>query len=118
MRGQYVPVVQVPNRNGSYRMADWLSASYIDQLPNLIIQEQYSLEPLDVPYPELLSYRKYGTTDYWWVLAMYNGCVDIINDMQPGQVWAIPSYSSIQTMLSGSNVGGSTGNQVGKIVSI
>ncbi len=118
MRAQFVPVVTVNTRNGAYQMADWLNTSYLSRVPQLVLQEQYVLQAQDVPYPELLSYRKYGTTDFWWVLLMYNGIVDIINEMQPGSLWGIPTYSSIQNMLSGSSVGASGRSQIGTVVQL
>ncbi len=120
MRGQYIPVYAVNDRSlGNYLMADWLGASYNDFLGLLQIQEQYILQPADVPTPDLLSYKFYETTDYWWILCMWNGCIDIFTDMQPGLTWKIPTYQSIQAMLSGAlNAAAGGTNQIGQVVSI
>ncbi len=118
MRAQFVPIVSISTRNGNYQMLDWLKSSYITNLPNLQVQEQYILQAADVPFPELLSYKKYGTTDYWWILLMFNGVIDPIKEMSAGKLWSIPTFSSIQTMLSTSSVGTAAQNQVGQVVSI
>ena len=118
-RDIYVPMMQVTDRLGTYVMPDWLSATYVGQLQNLVVQEQYILQPQDVPFPDLISYRYYKTTDYWWLLCMFNGTIDPIWDMNPGQTWQIPTYKSIQSVLSKSALNLNTGNNAaGAIVII
>lgn len=118
MRSQFIPVVTIKTRSSIYQLADWLNSSYINRIPNLELQAQYVLQAQDVPFPELISFKNYGTTDFWWVLLMYNGVIDPIAEMQAGIVWGIPSYASIQNMLSSSSVGAASTNQIGTIVQL
>ncbi len=119
MRGQFIPVPYISDRiYGVYKIADWLSAGYIRNIGSLIVQQLYQLEARDCPFPELLSYRLYGTTDYWWILCWANGVINPMTDMNPGDSWQIPTYDSIQTMLSQSNLGANSTNQVGQVVTI
>ncbi len=103
MRSIYVPVqlITLPGspKATSY-VPDWLNTRYVGQIQNLPVSQRIVLEDRYVPYPELLSNDIYGTVDYWWVLCMYNGIVDIFNDMQAGLIWNIPALSDIQAMLS------------------
>ena len=116
MRAKFVPVVQVPSLSvfGQKEfIPDWLNTTYVSKIKALPVSQKMVLAAKYVPYPDLLSYDLYGTTDYWWVLCMYNGVVRIFADMTEGTLWKIPALSDIQSMLSaagspsGSNLVGS-----------
>lgn len=47
----------------------------------------------------LISYRFYGTTTLYWVIATYNGIVDPFS-IQQGQVIRVPSYTQVMQALS------------------
>lgn len=46
--------------------------------------------------PELISYKCYGTGDYWWFLMWFNGISDVWNDLVPGMVLSIPQLSKVR----------------------
>lgn len=117
-RSLYLPLAQVTDRFGSYIMPDWLGATYLPFIQLLPVQEQYILQAKDVPFPDLLSYRKYGTIDYWWILCMYNGAIDPIWDMQAGQLWKIPTFPGIQKLLANSAASLNVTNQIGSVVTL
>jgi len=53
----------------------------------------------DLCRPDLLSYRAYGTMNYWWFLMWYNGICDIWNDLQENQVLKFPSLQAVRDFL-------------------
>ena len=50
----------------------------------------YTVKQEDIQRPDLLSYKIYGTTDYWWLLMRYNQIFDIWNDLFSGKTLSIP----------------------------
>lgn len=54
---------------------------------------------IDVARPDLLSYRAYGTMNYWWFLMWYNGINDVWNDLAPHQVLKYPDLYEVRTFL-------------------
>lgn len=59
----------------------------------------YKVREVDVARPDLISYRCYGTTNYWWFLMEYNGICDIWNDIFEDQILEIPSLNDIRTYI-------------------
>jgi hypothetical protein len=120
MRAQFVPVVYVYDRQyGLYKIADWLQAGYLTpDITTFNITQLYTLKASDCPFPELLSYKFYGTTDFWWVLCWINGVINPMTDMIPGDSWGIPSFDSVQAFLAASVVGSQGVNQVGQVVTL
>lgn len=53
----------------------------------------------DLCRPELISYKCYGTGDYWWFLMWYNGISDIWNDLAFGIVLKIPQLNKVREFL-------------------
>ena len=41
--------------------------------------------------PDLISYNRYGTVDYWWLICFVNNIWDIFSEMETGQVLIIPN---------------------------
>ena len=54
----------------------------------------------DIQRPDILSYRIYGSVNYWWVLCKINHIDDIWNDMEVGGEIIVPSVSDINTFYS------------------
>ena len=50
----------------------------------------------DIQRPDVLSYRIYGQSGYWWVLCKFNQIDDVWNDMEVGMDIIIPSVRDIQ----------------------
>jgi hypothetical protein len=118
-RSQLIPVVTITDRRlfpVPTRVPDYLGAAYIDKIKNLTVGRKEALTAADEGYPELLSDRIYNTTDYWWILCMFNGCIDPLSDMQVGAVWSFPTADSIQVLLA--NTAGSRSNRIGSVVTI
>lgn len=49
--------------------------------------------------PDLLSYRAYGTQNYWWFLMWYNGIMDIWNDLARDQILVYPDIEKVREFL-------------------
>lgn len=47
--------------------------------------------------PDLLSYDIYGSTQYWWILMMYNG-ISSINDIKTGNSLNFPSLENLENL--------------------
>ena len=54
----------------------------------------------EVQRPDLLSYRIYGSSEYWWILCKFNQIDDVWNDIYVGQDLIIPSLQDIQLFYS------------------
>lgn len=53
--------------------------------------DNYTVKQQDLQRPELISFKIYGTIDYWWLLMKYNNIYDVWNDMYEGQVLSVPN---------------------------
>lgn len=51
----------------------------------------YTIKQQDVQRPDLICYKIYGTTNYWWMLMRYNNIFDIWNDLYIGQTLNTPN---------------------------
>ena len=59
----------------------------------------YRLSQLDVGRPDLISYKIYGTTNYWWFIMWYNGVGDVWNDLRDMMVIKYPSQNKLSEAL-------------------
>jgi Base plate wedge protein 53 len=55
----------------------------------------YQIAENDVMRPDLISYKVYQTTDYWWLILYVNDIHDPLNDIKSGQVIKIPNILDI-----------------------
>ena len=46
---------------------------------------------------DLLSYKIYGDTQYWWILMQYNGIIDI-DDLKTGTVLSFPDQADLEDL--------------------
>lgn len=51
--------------------------------------------------PDLISYREYGSEDYWWHILVYNG-ICMYTDIVEGLTLKIPNFSSLVTVTNDS----------------
>ena len=51
----------------------------------------YVLEAGDVARPDLISYKFYGTTKFYWILMWINDILDPFEEMYPGMLLRIPT---------------------------
>lgn len=53
----------------------------------------------DIGRPDILSYRAYGTQNYWWFLMWYNGITDIWNDLASEMILVYPDVYYVREFL-------------------
>lgn len=73
---------------------DPLTSYFFYQLRNMPYVEELTIISED-KRPDLLSYNLYGTTQYWWILMLYNNILSV-NDLVPGIKIKKPSLSTIE----------------------
>jgi len=56
----------------------------------------YQIREQDLGRPDLLSYKLYGDTSLWWIIFKYNNIDDVWNDMEIGQIIAVPDRQDIE----------------------
>lgn len=49
--------------------------------------------------PDLLSYRAYGTQNYWFFILWYNNFSDVWNDIVEGQIIKYPAIQKVRDFL-------------------
>ena len=50
----------------------------------------YQVTQNDLLSPDLISYKAYGTSDFWWVIMLINGLDNPFTDLQIGMVLTLP----------------------------
>lgn len=54
----------------------------------------------DLCRPDLISYRAYGTMEYWWFIMWYNGICDVWNDLAEDQILKFPDIEVVEEFLT------------------
>jgi len=57
----------------------------------------YVVRQSDLIRPDLISYKSYGTVNFWWLLMMVNGIENIFTDLEVGLTLIIPNILDIYT---------------------
>jgi hypothetical protein len=55
----------------------------------------YRIVEADVMRPDLISYKVYGTVDYWWIVLFVNDIEDPLDDITAGTILKIPNILDI-----------------------
>lgn len=55
----------------------------------------YRVKSIDTYRPDMISYKCYGTVEYWWLILLVNGIDDGFTELQPGMVLTIPNILDI-----------------------
>lgn len=75
---------------------DPLTSEFLRLLPTLPVSGRYSVES-EESRPDLVSYRIYGDTQYWWILLMYNNII-AVEDLQIGKILNYPSLGDLESL--------------------
>lgn len=59
-----------------------------------------TVRSVDRRRPDVLSYRAYGSMNYWWFLMWYNGICDVWNDLAENQVLKFPDIAVVDEFLN------------------
>ena len=57
----------------------------------------YRVISTDAMRPDIISYRMYGTTNYWWVICLVNAIDNPLEDLAIGILLQIPNKMDIYT---------------------
>jgi len=92
------------NRTNFYNKVTNDSIEEYDYLHNTLSEfkteypiEYYRIEEGDLIRPDLISYKIYGTINFWWLIMMFNNIHDVFNEMQVGTLIKIPNQLDIYT---------------------
>lgn len=75
---------------------DPLTSSFVKDLKNLSQFGQYVVQ-VEEGRPDLISFKIYGDTQYWWIILLYNDII-YIEDIQIGMSLKFPSLSDLETI--------------------
>lgn len=56
---------------------------------------EYRVGDDDIMRPELISFKVYGSVQYWWLICHVNKIYDIFNDIKSGMLLIIPNMIDI-----------------------
>ncbi len=59
--------------------------------------QYYRVSEEDIMRPDLISYKAYGTVQYWWVIMLVNGIQSPLTDLTVGTLLKIPNGLDIYT---------------------
>ena len=57
--------------------------------------DYYRISEGDIPDPGAISYKVYGTTEFWWVILLVNDIQNPLTDMESGTILQIPNVIDI-----------------------
>lgn len=55
----------------------------------------YRVTGVDLMRPFLISYKHYGTVNFWWIIMLVNGINNPLTDLEVGQILQIPNKLDI-----------------------
>ena len=55
----------------------------------------YRVEVIDLLRPDLISYKVYGTVDFWWIILLVNNIENPFVDLKEGMILEIPNKLDI-----------------------
>lgn len=79
---------------------DWLSAYYIDMQIEVPASRSFEITDPWVANLPGLAFNMYDDINLWWVLALYNGIVDPINDVYVGRTMRAPNKEDVVAYLA------------------
>jgi len=89
-RTNFYNVVTVDNTQELDHLWNSLSGFEEKYAPNY-----YRVEISDLMRPDLISYKNYGTVEFWWVICLVNSISNPLNDLTVGQILSIPAQQDI-----------------------
>ena len=81
---------------GRLRLGSW-------KVPQIDMTEYdwYLVKTEDIDRLDLVSYRAYGTSKYWWAIAYVNHIANPFEDLELGTNLRIPKLGAVVAALSG-----------------
>lgn len=90
----------IPSGTSRKPSLNYSSARYKNIKFLLQAQRTYLVKQGDACNLPGIAFKEYGDKDYWWVIGLYNGIIDPIQDLTPGTLLQLPSITDINTLLS------------------
>ena len=104
-RSDFIPVSKYTPTSFSAELPalDFLNADYLS-LSTVRTSSTFVVTQDTAAHPDLISYNHYGSTDYWWVICMFNSIVNPLVDLYVGKVLQIPDLVEVSLRLQAKNV--------------
>lgn len=90
------------NRTNFYNITTVDSTDELDFLHNSLSEftmqyppMYYRINGIDLMRPFLISYKHYGTVNFWWIIMLVNNINNPLVDLEVGQTLKIPSKLDI-----------------------
>ena len=90
------------NRTNFYNEVTIFNTKELDFLHNSLTGFEMNYDPsyyrvtqVDIMRPDLISYKNYGTVDFWWIICLVNGIENPLDDLEEGQILKIPNQFDI-----------------------
>lgn len=77
---------------------DILDSEFVRNLSSLPIVGKYIVPFPEVNRVDLISHKIYGSTQYWWILLLYNG-FSSVEEVKNGTSLSYPSQISLENLL-------------------
>ena len=75
---------------------DPLTSEFLRLMPALESSGRYTVQD-EESRPDLMSFRIYGDTQYWWILLLYNQIIDV-ESLTQGKVILYPSIGDLESL--------------------
>lgn len=90
------------NRTNFYHQVTVNSVDELDFLYNSLSEftmvydpVYYRVDATDLMRPDMISYKCYGTVNFWWIIMSVNNIENPLIDLEEGQLLKIPSKLDI-----------------------
>jgi hypothetical protein len=97
-------------KNGRYTLGGTTEVSSFaieswdaNMLPSDVSDIVYFVEKKYEGKPQLLGYVFYGDTGLWWIICLYNGIIDPLEEIIEGKLLLIPTIERIKVQIFSSN---------------
>lgn len=79
---------------------NYLSSLYKNIRFQIQAVQVYTLTQSDTANAPGLAFRFYGDVGYWWVICLFNGIIDPIEELVPGRTLQLPSIADVNAFLT------------------
>lgn len=59
-------------------------------------RQYYTVKHEDIQRPELISFKVYGSVNYWWIIMKVNNIEDVWHDLHVGVILEIPNINDVE----------------------
>ena len=76
------------------RSSEFNNFEFVNKPSKFLVTGKY------VNRPDLISYKVYGSSDYWWMICKFNGICDVFTELISGVVIDIPSILDLNNYIA------------------